>query len=139
MMARKGRAGAALTIAALGSFFAGMRRERSSSRSSPQPLVWIASTFTSRPTTSACMVFGLIAAVVLAQGSVMRSVAMVVVGLLLGMVGTDVASGQLRFTFGISALADGIGFVPVAMGLFGIAEIMRNLERDARPARDATS
>ena len=77
----------------------------------------------------------MVAAVVLAQGSVVRSVAMVVLGLFLGLVGTDIASGQTRFTFGISALADGIGFVPVAMGLFGIAEVIASLERGgATPA-----
>jgi hypothetical protein len=76
-------------------------------------------------------VFGMVAAVVLAQGSVVRSVAMVVLGLFLGLIGTDIASGQTRFTFGISALADGVGFVPVAMGLFGIAEVISSLERGA--------
>ena len=80
------------------------------------------------------LVFGMVAAVVLAQGSVVRSVAMVVLGLFLGLIGTDIASGQTRFTFGISALADGVGFVPVAMGLFGIAEVIASLERGgARP------
>ena len=87
----------------------------------------VANTFTS-PDYFGLLTFGLIAAIVLAQGSVVRSIAMVVVGLALGLVGTDITSGQMRYTFGFSALADGIGFVPVAMGLFGIAEIMRNLE-----------
>ena len=74
------------------------------------------------------MVLGLVAAVVLAHGSVIKAVAMVILGLLLGLVGTDVNSGVLRFAFGISELADGIGFVTVAMGLFGTAEIITNLE-----------
>ena len=126
MMARKGRAGAALTVAAVASFFAGCVATAIVAAFSA-PLVVIANTFTS-PDYFGLLVFGLIAAIVLAQGSVIRSVAMVVVGLALGMVGTDIASGQIRFTFGLPALADGIGFVPVAMGLFGIAEIMRNLE-----------
>jgi TctA family transporter len=126
MMARKGRAGAALTVAALASFFAGCVSTAVVAAFSA-PLVVIANTFTS-PDYFGLLMFGLIAAIVLAQGSILRSIAMVVVGLALGMVGTDIASGQVRFTFGFSALADGIGFVPVAMGLFGIAEIMRNLE-----------
>ncbi len=126
MMARKGRAGAALTIAAVGSFFAGCVSTAVVAAFS-KPLVVVANTFTS-PDYFGLLVFGLIAAVVLAQGSVLRSIAMVVTGLALGLVGTDIASGQVRYTFGLAALADGIGFVPVAMGLFGIAEIMRNLE-----------
>ncbi|HKX37554.1 MAG TPA: tripartite tricarboxylate transporter permease, partial [Burkholderiales bacterium] len=74
------------------------------------------------------MVFGLIAATVLAHGSLIKAIAMVVFGLLLGLIGTDVNSGVLRFTFGIPELSDGIGFVIVAMGMFGIAEIVSNLE-----------
>jgi len=73
-------------------------------------------------------VLGLIASIVLAQGSLLNALGMVVLGLLLGLVGTDVTSGTQRFTFGISALSDGINFVVVAMGLFGIGEIVRNLE-----------
>jgi len=67
--------------------------------------------------------------VVLAQGSLIKAVAMILLGLLLGIIGTDLNSGQQRFTFGLSELSDGIGFVIVAMGLFGIAEIITNLER----------
>jgi putative tricarboxylic transport membrane protein len=74
------------------------------------------------------MVLGLIASIVLAQGSLLNALGMVVLGLLLGLVGTDVTSGTQRFTFGVSALSDGINFVVVAMGVFGIAEIVRNLE-----------
>ena len=127
MMARKGRAGAALVIAALGSFFAGCVSTAVVAAFSA-PLVSIANTFKS-PDYFGLLAFGLVAAIVLAQGSVLRSIAMVVAGLLLGLVGTDIASGQTRFTFGVGALSDGIGFVPVAMGLFGIAEIIRNLEQ----------
>jgi putative tricarboxylic transport membrane protein len=75
------------------------------------------------------MVFGLVAAVVLANGSVIKAIAMVVLGLLLGLVGTDTQSGVTRFTFGVTELYDGIDFVPLAMGLFGIAELMTNLDR----------
>ena len=127
MMARKGRAGSALAIAALGSFFAGCVATAVVALFSG-PLVVVASSFRS-PDYFGLLVFGLVAAVVLAQGSVVRSVAMVVLGLFLGLIGTDIASGQTRFTFGISALADGVGFVPVAMGLFGIAEVIASLER----------
>src|SRR5207245_515293 len=74
------------------------------------------------------MVFGLVAATVLAHGSLIKAIAMVVFGLLLGIVGTDVNSGVLRFTFNIPELSDGIGFVIVAMGMFGTAEIVANLE-----------
>jgi TctA family transporter len=75
------------------------------------------------------MLFGLVAAVVLAHGSAVKAVGMVFLGLLFGIVGTDTQSGTLRYTFGIGLLYDGIDFIPVAMGLFGIAEIMRNLDR----------
>jgi len=68
---------------------------------------------------------------VLAQGSLLHAIGMVVLGLLLGLAGTDVNSGALRYTFGIPGLADGIGFVVVAMGMFGLAEIIRNVEREA--------
>src|SRR3954451_17744005 len=74
------------------------------------------------------MVFGLVAATVLAHGSLIKAIAMVVWGLLFGLIGTDVNSGVLRFTFGVPELSDGIGFVIVAMGMFGTAEIISNLE-----------
>jgi TctA family transporter len=75
------------------------------------------------------MFLGLIISAVLAQGSVVKSIGMVVFGVSLGMVGTDVQTGQQRFTFGIPELSDGVGFVSIAMGMFGIAEIILNLER----------
>jgi TctA family transporter len=75
------------------------------------------------------MIFGLIAAVVLAQGSVVRSIVMVLVGLMLGLVGTDITTGQSRFTFGIPQLSEGISFVALAMGLFGVGEVIANLAR----------
>jgi TctA family transporter len=79
------------------------------------------------------MVLGLIGAVVLASGSLMKAIAMVVLGLLLGLIGTDVNSGVVRFALDIAELADGIGFVVIAMGVFGFAEIIKNLEkRDQR-------
>jgi len=126
-MARNGRAGAALAIAAIGSFFAGCVATVGIAVVGP-PLAGIAQQFGAAEYFS-LMVFGLIGAVVLASGSVIKAVSMIVLGLLLGLVGQDVTSGAGRFTFGIPELADGIGFVAVAMGLFGLAEIMTNLER----------
>ena len=75
------------------------------------------------------MVFGLIGAVVLARGSLRKAIAMVVLGLVFGLVGTDVNSGTMRFTFCIPALAEGASFVALAMGMFGIAEVVYNLEQ----------
>ncbi len=125
-MARQGRAGVALATAAIGSFFAGCVATVIVAMFAP-PLAEVALKFGPSEYFS-LMVLGLVAAVVLAHGSVLKAVAMVILGLLLGLVGTDVNSGVLRFAFGISELADGIGFVTVAMGLFGIAEIITNLE-----------
>jgi putative tricarboxylic transport membrane protein len=126
-MARQGRAGPALAIAALGSFFAGCVSTLVIATAAP-PLAEVALKFGPAEYFS-LMVFGLIAATVLAHGSLVKAIAMVIFGLLLGLVGTDVNSGVLRFTFDIPELADGIGFVAVAMGMFGIAEIISNLEQ----------
>jgi len=130
-MARQGRAGVALATAAMGSFFAGCVATLVVAMFAP-PLAEVALKFGPSEYFS-LMVLGLVAAVVLAHGSVLKAIAMVILGLLLGLIGTDVNSGVLRFAFGISELADGIGFVTVAMGLFGIAEIITNLEmKEAR-------
>ncbi|HWV81221.1 MAG TPA: tripartite tricarboxylate transporter permease [Hyphomicrobiaceae bacterium] len=126
-MARRGRAGAALAIAAVGSFFAGSVATFVIAIFSG-PMVWIASTFQS-PDYFGLMIFGLIAAVVLAQGSVVRSIVMVLVGLTLGLAGTDITTGQSRFTFGLPQLSEGISFVALAMGLFGVGEVISNLAR----------
>src|SRR5947199_6793957 len=126
-MARKGQAGAALAIAALGSFFAGTVATVLVAGVSV-PLAEVALKFGPAEYFS-LMVLGLIAAVVLAHGSLLKAIAMVIFGLLLGLVGTDVNSGVARFNFGISELSDGIGFVSVAMGVFGFAEIINNLEQ----------
>jgi putative tricarboxylic transport membrane protein len=125
-MARQGRAGPALATAAIGSFFAGCVSTLIVAMFAP-PLAEVALKFGPSEYFS-LMVLGLVAAVVLAHGSLMKAIAMVLLGLLLGLVGTDVNSGVLRFAFGISELADGIGFVTVAMGMFGLAEIIANLE-----------
>jgi len=126
-MARNGRAGAALATSALGSFFAGTVATVLVAASGPM-LTSVALSFGPADYFS-LMLLGLIISAVLAQGSVLKSVAMVVLGVALGLVGTDVQTGQQRFTFGIPELSDGIGFVAVAMGMFGIAEIILNLER----------
>jgi TctA family transporter len=126
-MARQGRAGPALAIAALGSFFAGCVSTLLIAIAAP-PLAEVALKFGPAEYFS-LMVLGLVAATVLARGSLIKAIAMVVFGLLLGLVGTDVNSGVLRFTFGIPELSDGIGFVVVAMGMFGTAEIIANLEQ----------
>src|SRR5262252_1828473 len=126
-MARQGRAGAALGIAALGSFFAGCCATVIIALFAP-PLAEVALKFGPAEYFS-LMVLGLIAAVVLAHGSIVKAVAMVIFGLLLGLVGTDVNSGVARYSFGVSELSDGIGFVSVAMGVFGFAEIIANLEQ----------
>jgi putative tricarboxylic transport membrane protein len=129
-MARKGQAGAALAIAALGSFFAGSCATVLVAAVS-LPLSALALKFGPAEYFS-LMVLGLIGAVVLARGSLVKAIAMIVLGLLLGIVGTDVNSGVERFTFGIPELSDGIGVVVVAMGLFGFAEIILNLESNEK-------
>jgi TctA family transporter len=126
-MARQGRAGAALGVAALGSFFAGCVGTVFIAAFGP-PLAALAQEFNS-PDYFSLMVLGLVTAVVLAHGSVIKAVGMVLVGLLLGLVGTDVNSGLTRYTFGVSALWDGIDFLPLVIGMFGIVEIVRNLEQ----------
>ena len=127
-MARQGRAGVALTTAAIGSFFAGTFATFLIAFFAPG-LSAMALKFGPAEYFS-LMVLGLVAATVLAQGSLLHAIGMVVLGLLLGLVGTDVTSGAQRFTFDVPQLADGIGFVVVAMGMFGLTEITRNLERE---------
>jgi putative tricarboxylic transport membrane protein len=135
-MARQGRAGVALATAAIGSFFAGTVATLLLALFAP-PLAEVALKFGPADYFS-LMVLGLIAAVVLAQGSLLHAVGMVVLGLLLGLVGTDVNSGIERFTFDIPELADGVGFVVVAMGMFGLGEIIRNLENETRRSEIVT-
>jgi len=126
-MARNGRPGPALAIAALGSFFAGTVATIMIAAAAP-PMSEIAFKFGPAEYFS-LMVMGLIAAVVLAHGSVVKALGMVVFGLLLGMIGTDVNSGVARFSFDIPELTDGLNFTAVAMGIFGFGEIISNLEQ----------
>jgi TctA family transporter len=126
-MARQGRAGPALGIAAIGSFFAGCVSTLLIAFAAP-PLAAVALEFGPAEYFS-LMVCGLIAAVVLARGSLVKAIAMVVLGLLLGLVGTDVNSGARRFNFGMTGLADGIEFVALSMAIYGLAEVAYNLEQ----------
>src|SRR5881409_2534685 len=128
-MARQGRAGPALAIAAIGSFFAGCVSTVLVAALGA-PLTSLALLFGPAEYFS-LMVLGLIFAVVLAKGSVLKAIAMVMTGLLMSMVGSDLETGAGRMTFDIAELADGIGFANVAMGVFGYAEIIRNLELPA--------
>ena len=124
-MARQGRAGPALAIAAIGSFFAGTVGTLLIALAGP-PLAEIALKFGS-PEYFSLMLMGLVAAAALAEGDIIRSLAMVAFGLLLGIVGTDVNTGVQRYSFGVPELTDGIGFIVVAVGVFAISEIVSNL------------
>ena len=124
-MARQGRAGPALAAAGLGSFFAGSVGTLILAAFAP-PLTELAFKFGPAEYFS-LMILGLIGAVVLASGSLLKAVAMIVLGLLMGLVGTDVNSGVARYSFDIPELTDGLGFVAIAMGVFGYGEIITNL------------
>ncbi|MDQ8728215.1 tripartite tricarboxylate transporter permease [Bradyrhizobium sp. LHD-71] len=126
-MARQGRAGTALTIAALGSLFAGIVGSFVIALWGPV-LADFARGFSS-PEYFALMVLGLVAAIVLAQGSLLNAIAAIMMGMFIGLIGIDRTSGVARYTFGQPELFDGIGFVPVAMGVFGLVEIAVNLEQ----------
>jgi len=134
-MARKGRAGPALAAAGLGSFFAGCVGTVMIAAFAPA-LTEIAFLFGPAEYFS-LMVLGLIGAVVLASGSLLKALAMILLGLLMGLVGTDVNSGVARFAFDIPELTDGIGFVAIAMGIFGYGEIISNLaQREVEKDRE---
>src|SRR5881628_111068 len=130
-MARQGRAGPALAVAALGSFFAGCVSTLIIALAAP-PLAEWALMFGAAEYFS-MMLMALVASAVLASGDVVKGLCMVVVGLLLGLVGTDVNSGMARYTFGVMELYDGIGFTVIVVGLFAVAEVVSNLEsKEAR-------
>ncbi len=136
-MGRQGRAGPALAIAAVGSFFAGTVGTLLIALFGP-PLAELAFEFGAAEYFS-MMTLGLISAVVLASGSLIKAIGMIFIGLLMGIIGTDVNSGIARYSFGISELSDGIGFVSVAMGMFGFGEIITNLEQSAIDRHTAVS
>ncbi|QQR39738.1 tripartite tricarboxylate transporter permease [Devosia rhizoryzae] len=127
-MARKGRAGAALATAAIGSFFAGSVATFILAAFAP-PLARAALNF-GAPEYFSLIVLGLLVSIALAHGSILKALAMIVLGLLLGMVGQDIYTGTPRFTFGVREMFGGLNFVAVAVGVFGIAEILRNLENE---------
>jgi putative tricarboxylic transport membrane protein len=124
-MARQGRAGPALAIAAIASFFAGTVCTMIIALFGP-PIAEMALKF-GAPEYFSLMLMGLVTAAVLAHGDMIKSLAMVCLGLLLGVVGTDVNSGMARYSFGIAELTDGIGFIVIAVGVFAVAEIISNL------------
>ncbi len=136
-MARQGRAGAALAVAGLGSFFAGCVGTIIIAAFAP-PLTELAFKFGPAEYFS-LMVLGLIGAVVLASGSLIKAIAMIILGLLLAQINTDVISGTARYSFGVPELTDGIGFVVIAMGLFGFGEIIANLGQPAEHREVFTS
>jgi len=125
-MAKQGRAGVALGTAAIGSFFAGTVATVLIAALG-QPLTKLAQLFGPAEYFS-LMIMGLVFAVVLARGSILKAICMILLGLLLATVGTDLETGQERLTLGIQHLSDGVDFAVLAMGIFGFAEIVRNLE-----------
>src|ERR1700743_2485227 len=133
-MAKQGRAGPALAIAAIGSFIAGCAATVLIAVLGA-PLTKLALAFGPAEYFS-LMMLGLIFAVVLAKGSVLKAIAMIAFGILLSMVGSDIETGASRMAFNIPELADGLGFATVAMGVFGFAEIIRNLDAGAGMSRD---
>lgn len=128
-MARQGRAGSALATAALASLFAGCAATLLIAVAGP-PLVQVALMFGAAEYVAMISV-GLISAVLLGQGSIIKSIAMIVVGILIGLIGTDINTGEIRYSFGLYELSDGIGLVAVAMGMFAITEIVSNIESGA--------
>jgi len=133
-MARQGKAGRALATAALSSFFAGTVCTLLIALFAP-PLAEVALKFGPAEYFS-LMVLGLVASIVLAHGSILHALGMIILGLLLGLIGTDVSSGAQRYTFGLPELSDGVGFVIVAMGMFGLGEVIANLQNEG--TRDVT-
>jgi putative tricarboxylic transport membrane protein len=121
-MARKGRAGAALTIAAIGSYVAGSVSVVALMFMAP-PLAAFALRF-GPPEYFALLLLGLLVLAYMSSGSMAKSLAMAALGLLLGMIGIDQMTGYFRFAYGVVELGDGIGVVPVAVGLFGLSEIL---------------
>jgi TctA family transporter len=136
-MARQGRAGPALSISAIGSFVAGTIATLVLAVASPA-LSQVALKF-GAPEYFALTLLGILLVVILSQGSVLKGLAMATLGLLLGNVGTDVFTSMTRFTFGVTELRSGINFIAVSVGVFGIAEILRNLDGKEDGARTAVS
>jgi TctA family transporter len=129
-MARQGRAGPALAIAAIASFIAGCVGTLLIAMFGP-PIAEMALKF-GAPEYFSLMLMALVAAACLSSGDMVKALAMVVLGLLVGIVGTDVNSGMARYSFGLPELTDGLGFTIVAVGLFAVSEIVKNLETKER-------
>ena len=129
-MTQKGRAGAALAIAAVGSFVAGTLSIVALMLLAP-PLAEFALRF-GPPENFALLVLGLLALAYMSSGSMPKSLTMAALGLLLGMIGIDTMSAFFRFHYGVAELGDGIGIVPVAVGLFGISEILLSAGREGK-------
>jgi putative tricarboxylic transport membrane protein len=125
-MARQGRAGVALGMSAMGSFIGGTVSVVALQLLAP-PLAKLALTF-GYPEYFALMCFGLVLVIFLARGSIIKGLMMACLGAFLGMIGTDLISGAPRFTFGVDIMLDGLGVIPVVMGLFGISEVLLNIE-----------
>lgn len=134
-LARQGQAGAALAVAAIGSFFAGTVSTFLIALFAPT-LANFALVFGPAEYTS-LMLFGLVGAIVLAQGSIVKAIGMVFLGMLLASIGTDISSGAIRFAMGVPELADGIGFIVLATGMFALAEVVTSL--DPKEAREVTT
>lgn len=135
-MAKRGDAGQALAIAGIGSFIAGSFATLVLAMATPF-MAGVALKFGPAEYTL-LMILGLVLTIVLANGSVLRAIGMTLVGILLGTIGTDIQSGAQRFTFDVPELSDGIGFIVVAMGVFGLAEVVFNLERPELREKIAT-
>jgi putative tricarboxylic transport membrane protein len=129
-MARKGRAGPALGIAAFGSFIAGTISVLGLMLVAP-PLARFALAF-GPPEYFSLMLMGIVILIYLASGSILKALMMAVFGLLIGTIGMDAISGTQRLTFGLLELADGVGLIPAIMGLFGVAEVISNVEEEIK-------
>ncbi|MBI5968413.1 MAG: tripartite tricarboxylate transporter permease [Deltaproteobacteria bacterium] len=130
-MAQRGRAGPALAIAAIGSYIAGTMSVVGLMILAP-PLAKFALGF-GPPEYSTLLILGLLVLGYMTGGSMIKNLAMIILGLLFGMIGIDHFTGYFRFSYGIVALGDGIGVVPVAVGLFGVAEILASAGQPTRP------
>ncbi len=125
-MARKGRAGVALGMSALGSFIGGTLSIVALQMVAP-PLAKVALAF-GFPEYFALICCGLVVLTFMARGSMLKALMMAAFGIFLGTIGTDLFAGTPKFTFGVRILYDGLGIVPVVMGLFGISEVLLNIE-----------
>ena len=125
-LAQRGRAGSALGVAAIASFLAGTVATLLIALASP--LLSEVALYFGATEYFSLMALGLVGAVALSNGDILKAIAMVITGLLLGLVGTDINTGELRFTLDTLTLQDGIDFAVISMGFYGVAEILKNLQ-----------